>query len=485
VLDIITEKIKKLIPKTLNFKAGGMYLVSISLLLVLMCSVIIAITSRNLYESETTDMFAKANIISRIVSDSEEDYTIITNSLAGTEIRGLLLDGAGTVVFDTNHSDGIVGTVFTNNLLSGAFSGNQEYEIISQKKGARVLSVAVPVSEDGSINGVLFLEKELSNTARLISSIKWGMISFCLVIIIVIAVLSMCMGGMVTSPINEFVAVADEISKGNFNKRISAQKSTEMNRLADAMNYMTAELEHLEAKRRKFVSDASHELKTPMATIKLICDSITATDTPDMGMTMEFLSDLSDEVDRLTRIIENLLLLTKLDSEEMQISPELVDFGMMLQRIKNKLAPIALSKNITLSLDVMEDMPPVMLDYDRIWESVYNIVDNAVKYSKIGSVVRIQAQTDDENLSIRVTDSGKGIPDEFKDKIFDRFYRLDDSRARETGGTGLGLSIAKEAVLLHNGEIFVEDNPDGGSVFVIKIPSGSEQTKKQGGAAHE
>ena len=125
-------------------------------------------------------------------------------------------------------------------------------------------------------------------------------------------------------------------------------------------------------------------------------------------------------------------------------------------------------------------MPPVTLDYDRIWESMYNIVENAIKYSKIGTVVKITAEIKESMLTVRISDSGKGIPDEFKERVFERFYRLDDSRTRETGGTGLGLAIAKEAVVLHGGTISVEDNPEGGSCFVMTLPAGNDASGNGG-----
>lgn len=485
MLVIITEKIKKWFPISIRLRAGGIYLGVIIPAFLFMGIYIIVTVSRGLYNNEITDTFAKANIISSMVSetmtdntDREEYHRIISSGLAGTGLRGILLDGSGKVLYDTNGSANAEGMIFTSSFLSEAFSGQQQGEVAKNAEGKKVLSAAVPVEYAGNTIGVIYLTKELGGIQRLISSLGWGLATFFIAILIIIGVLSIGMGYMVKSPLSEFVTTAREISKGNFDKRIAPQKNAEMNQLAEAMNYMCAELEHLETKRRKFVSDASHELKTPMATIKLICDSIATTDAPDMGMVKEFLSDLSDEVDRLTRIIEKLLLLSKLDSEERRISPELVDFGMMLQRIKNKLAPMAVNKNITVALDVQEDMPPVMMDYDRIWESVYNIVDNAIKYSKIGSVVKVSAAVDEAELTVRVFDSGRGIPDEYKERVFERFYRLDDSRARETGGTGLGLSIAREAVLLHNGQLYAEDNPDGGSCFVMKLPIASEQASK-------
>lgn len=454
--------------------------VAVALLtLAVACIIIVAGTSSRLLKNAEGEMFEKANIISRVISvDMGGDYAAyINDSLMGTGIRGILLDESAAAMYDTE-TDGVRrGTVFTNSLITSSFLGNQESMHAKTNSGTETLSVCVPIYSDESICGALYLTRQLSEEKKIIDFLKFGFLSLAFVLAAVVGALSILQSRTVSVPMTDFIDAAQEISKGNFDRRIPIKGNKDLDRLAESMNYMCAELEHLENKRRKFVSDASHELKTPMATIKLVCDSITATENPDIAMVSEFLTDLSEEVDRLTRIIEKLLLLTKLDSGEAQFTPELVDFGMMLQRIKNKLTPMAVSKNITVSLDVPEDMMPMMLDYDRIWEAVYNVADNAIKYSKIGGIVKIRCICGDDIAELEVIDSGKGIPDEYKERIFERFYRLDDSRARETGGTGLGLSIAKESVLLHGGELFVVDNDDGGSKFVIKLPINHE--KKQ------
>jgi len=456
-------------------KVSLIYVAIVSVFLIIMFSYITSVVSDKLYSDAENEMLSKSNILSRTVSDYiDDDFSecdnIISQSLVGTGIHGMRFDGSGAVGYDSESSMGDSKFVVMNTLITAALGGEQKCEFSKDEDGELILSTAVPVFSEDEISGAIYLVKQYDGISDIMMSLKIGLLIFSILIALTAGVLGYGMSYVSSMPLNEFVSTAKEISKGNFDKRISVKGNREIDQLAEAMNYMCAELEHLETKRRKFVSDASHELKTPMATIKLVCDSITSTENPDIGMVTEFLSDLSEEVDRLTRIIEKLLFLTKLESEEVNISPELVDFGMMLQRIKNKLTPVAVSKNITITLDTQDDIKPILLDYDRVWEAVYNVVDNAVKYSKIGGNVKIVCTSDEEELVLQVIDCGKGIPDEFKERIFERFYRLDDSRARETGGTGLGLSIAKEVISLHNGKLYVEDNPGGGSCFVMRFP---------------
>lgn len=116
------------------------------------------------------------------------------------------------------------------------------------------------------------------------------------------------------------------------------------------------------------------------------------------------------------------------------------------------------------------ELAPLLIDYDRIWEAIYNITDNAIKYTRENGTVKISLKDDSNEIAVSISDSGVGIPEEERDKIFDRFYRIDDSRARDTGGTGLGLAIAKEAVLLHGGRIEVGESEYGGSEFTVYLP---------------
>ena len=333
------------------------------------------------------------------------------------------------------------------------------------------MSVAVPVKNGDQVAGAVYLIESVADIDRTVGHIKINLYLFSALISVLVGILSLGMSCVVTSPVDEVIAVAKEISKGNFEKRIPVKGHNELAQMAQTLNFMCSELESLEENRKKFVSDVSHELKTPLATIKLISDSIVSTPDPDPAMIQEFLGDLSEEVDRLTRIVERLLTLTKLDAkkEEPVLTP--VDFVVMLNAISRKLTPNAEARGIVLYTDFsVGTLEPIMLDYDKIWEAVYNITDNAIKYSPEGGFVKMSLEKGDGEVIVRVEDNGPGIPEAEKEHIFERFYRLDDSRARDTGGTGLGLAIAKEAVTMHGGKIEVSSEGEVGSIFSIHLP---------------
>lgn len=452
------------------------YVAAILVSMILLSTYVLGALTDNLYGTEMVNLYTKANIISDLIETPDgitpETETTIRQILSGSGMRSMVVKPDFRVGFDTNEDSDVIGdVVIRESIVKCMTDGEQAHAINKSNSDMTTMSVSVPLISGGKTVGVVYVVQSLYNTDMTIASIKNNLIVFAIIISILVAMLSLGISFMTTAPIGNFISVSKEFSKGNFNVKAKEKGPLELVEMAKALNYMSAELNEYEQNRKKFVSDVSHELKTPLATIKLICDSIVTTDNPNHEMIQEFLGDLSDEVDRLTRIVERLLTLTKMDSNQGSISATPVDFVVMVNAIIRKLTPNAENKNIALYSDYsVESLSPMLLDYDKTWEAIYNIVDNAIKYTPEGGYVKLGLELSGKSLLVKVEDNGPGIPDENKEKIFERFYRLDDSRARETGGTGLGLAIAKEVVTLHGGKIYVEDAENGGSIFVIEFP---------------
>lgn len=460
----------------MRFSMMSTYVAVILIALTLLSIYILGILSGNLYDSEKVKLFAKANIISDAVTDCYQidDSTrfSINQILSGTDIRTIVVDSNYRVCFDTNIDSDLNGKIIIREAINKCMAnGEQAFAVTQSSNETHTMSVAVPLAGKNATAGSVYLVESISDIDATIANIRRNLVLFAAIIIVLVAMLSLGLSLMSTAPIDNFIAVSKEISKGNFSIKAKEKGCSELVEMAKALNYMSSELDDFEQKRKKFVSDVSHELKTPLATIKLICDSIVTTDVPDPEMIQDFLGDLSDEVDRLTRLVERLLTLTKMDSN--QNSPKLtpVDFIVMLNAIVHKLTPNADLKNIVLYTDFsVDNLHPMMLDYDKIWEAVYNIVDNAIKYTPDGGFVKLGLELKNQTVCVHVEDNGPGIPEEEKEHIFERFYRLDDSRARDTGGTGLGLAIAREAVVLHGGSLYAENGKECGSIFTITLP---------------
>ncbi len=460
----------------MRFSMMATYVAVILISMILLSVYILGALTDNLYNSERVKLFAKANIISDLITTTDDinEYTqySVSQILSGSNMRSIIVDADCFVYFDSSEDSDLIGKIIMRESINKCMkNGEQASSIRVNNNDTTMMSVAVPLLDGERLVGAVYLVESLTDADMTIRNMRKNLIVFAIIISILVAILSLGLSIMTTAPIDNFISVAKEISKGNFNMKAKEKGTLELVEMAKALNLMSAELNDYEENRKKFVSDVSHELKTPLATIKLICDSIVTTDNPEPEMIQDFLGDLSDEVDRLTRIVERLLTLTKMDANQNVAALTPVDFEVMVNAIVRKLMPNAEAKDIVLFADFADlGLKPMMLDYDKIWEAVYNIVDNAIKYTPDGGFVKLELALDNKMVIIRVHDNGPGIPDEEKDKIFERFYRLDDSRARDTGGTGLGLAIAREAILLHGGEISVENSPEGGSVFVISLP---------------
>ncbi len=230
------------------------------------------------------------------------------------------------------------------------------------------------------------------------------------------------------------------------------------------------ESERLDAMRRDFVANVSHELKTPLTSIKSYTETLMSGYVDDEEMKQNFLSVIDSESDRMTRLVKDLLELSNFDSHKIKFSYELNDYIELVNNSTKKLELSAQSKNIKINIDYGKDKIYGFFDYHRMEQVVINIISNSIKYSKENGNIYIKLEVIDNNINMSFKDNGIGIPKEDINRIFERFYRVDKARSREMGGTGLGLSIVKEIIKAHNGEIIVESEIGEGTVFTISIP---------------
>ena len=242
--------------------------------------------------------------------------------------------------------------------------------------------------------------------------------------------------------------------------------------ISDAFNKMSGRMKALDDSRNEFVSNVSHELKTPITSMKVLADSLLSQENVPVELYQEFMGDMSEEIERENKIINDLLSLVKMDktansANTMNIKTE--NMNELVERILKRLRPIAATRNIEV---VYESFRPVTAEVDetKLSLAISNLVENAIKYNKENGWVHVSLNADHKNCYIEVADSGIGIPDEAKEHIFERFYRVDKSHSREIGGTGLGLAIARSAVVMHRGAIKVFSQLGEGTTFTIRIP---------------
>lgn len=453
------------------------YVLIILLALVLLSVYILSTLKDYFYDKERVNMYTKANVVANIVADSSDistaSLTASTRDLfADKPMRLLVLDTQSLVVYDNDADNSLKGKLFIRDTIKEALSGRDFYSVFQTEDHTTSMDVAVPILKNSATVGVVYLRESLTEVESFLSDIQYSMITLSIVVSLVVAILSALLASVVTAPLVRLTHMAEEIADGNFNQRVPVKGKDEIARLGEAFNTMSVKLLDLEEKRRLFVSDASHELKTPLATIKLLSESILQSPDIDPEMVREFLGDMTNEIDRLNRIIERLLALTRSDSQNTKIEFETVDLQKLIDTVIRKLRPLAAEKNIEVEFAAPADEPvEMLLDRDKIYEAVYNIVDNSIKYTGEGGHVTVRLSADVSKTVIEIEDDGIGIPKEDSGHIFDRFYRVDKARARDTGGTGLGLSIAAEAVNMHGGHIEVMSEEGVGSKFIIILPN--------------
>ncbi len=270
-------------------------------------------------------------------------------------------------------------------------------------------------------------------------------------------------------PLKNILRIIQRITEGQLHQRILIKGHNEFSQLGTAFNNMTEKLETVESSRQEFVSNVSHELKTPLSSIKVLSESILLQSDMPIEMYKEFLQDISSEIDRMTNIINDLLSLVKLDHKEAGLNIKETDINKMAEEILKRLYPLAEKKNIELFYESNKNM---IIDADEVKLSlaISNLVENGIKYTPNNGMVKLIVDGDHQNCFISVQDTGIGINEEEQGKIFNRFYRVDKTRDRETGGTGLGLAITHSAVLLHNGSIKVISKENNGATFVVRLP---------------
>ena len=244
---------------------------------------------------------------------------------------------------------------------------------------------------------------------------------------------------------------------------------TETRLLSEAFNKMLGRLKQLDDSREEFVSNVSHELKTPLTSMKVLADSLLAQKEVPVELYQEFMGDIAKEIDRENDIITDLLSLVKMDKKGTTLNIASVNINEMLELILKRLKPIAEKKNVEM---VLESFRPVVAEADEMKLSlaVSNLVENALKYNHENGWVHVSLNADHKYFYVKVADSGIGIPKEGQEHILERFYRVDKSHSREMGGTGLGLSIVRNAVIMHRGSVKVYSSEGEGTTFTVRIP---------------
>ena len=349
--------------------------------------------------------------------------------------------------------------------------GFQGMGTINYSRRHKYVEVTAPVKEaDGTISGVILVSASVDSLLRIRDTLQTKGMLIQLALAAVIVVLSVVASVVLVKPLGKITHSMEDLSKGDVEEIVSVSDYTETKAISDAYNNMIRRIRKQEDSRQEFVSNVSHELKTPLTSMKVLADSLTMQgDQVPVELYREFMEDIAAEIDRENKIINDLLSLVKMDKKNVDLNIQSININDLLELILKRLRPIAAKSDIEL---VFESFRPVVAEVDevKLTLALSNLIENAIKYNVESGWVHVSLNADHKFFYVKVADSGIGIPEEDQERIFERFYRVDKSHSREIGGTGLGLAITRNAILMHRGAIKVYSKPDEGTTFTVRVP---------------
>lgn len=335
--------------------------------------------------------------------------------------------------------------------------------------------VAAPADKGGTksasdtIVGVMLTSISSSSIAEIMDALNRRALILQTLLIMGGLILAVILSGALIKPFDRVTEAINKVKEEFTNEPIAVSDYVETEHIVDAFNQVLSRMKTLDDSRQEFVANVSHELKTPMASVKVLADSLLSQENAPAELYREFMKDIVSEIDRENQIITDLLALVKMDKTTQDLNIVSLNINDLTELILKRLRPLARRKDVEV---VFESMRPVVAEVDEVKLTLImtNLVENAIKYNKEHGWVKVTLDADHQFFMFEVSDSGLGIPEDSLAYVYERFYRVDKSHSREIGGTGLGLAITKSAVLMHKGSITVTSIEGEGTSFLVKIP---------------
>ena len=449
------------------------YVCIIGVLLVLMNTYPLLMNQNLIFRAKQTALTNQAALVTNTLVTADdltpEAVAQAVDQLEDLEVQRLVVtDEAGLVLYDTGEATA-VGRYLLQGEVVSALEGNDAFS--SRYAGGVIYSrFATPVMDRNQVAGAVYLYEEDSGQGTLLVELQRNLRLISVVVCLAVLVLFWAFSAFLSRRVNTLLGGMRTVRAGEYTHRIALPGHDELSQLAEEFNQLTGRLQVTEEERRRFVSDASHELKTPLASIRLLTDSILQDENIDKATAREFVADIGEATDRLIRISQELLELNRLD-EGRTVLQEAVDLNAQVGKAARLLLPLAESAEVTLETD-LEPGCAILCNQEDTMQILRNLMENAIKYNTPQGRVWVTTRRVGDRVRLEVADTGVGIPPEDMPKIFQRFYRVDKARSRAAGGTGLGLSIARDAVRRHGGEIAVAPREGGGTLFTVTFRVG-------------
>ncbi len=461
---------------SIRWRILASFLVIISVIFALTSTRLTEYVSGFLYEQrirqDSLSVERLADTAAPLFASADEEGLRESLLRAGGELGGrlLVLDRDGKVQFDTWAR--LMGTRLVTGEVQRVLSGGEtvSYGIHHTADEGWVAYCAAALTGGG---GALLYVRDVAEMMASLDGVRRDLTAVFSLAAIAAVAAALIFSHVLTRPINRLTQTIRRMGEGDLSVRVPVKGSGEMRRLAESYNTMAAQLEALDRSRNQFVSDASHELKTPLTAMKSLLEDVLYQPSMPEETRTEFLSDVDREIDRLTGIINDLLTLTRMDNGRLEIHAEPLSLSEGVQETLHMLRPQAEKRGQKLLADIDEDIR-IQGDPNKLSQVFWNLIENAIKYTPDGGTIEVRLRRRGNEAIFTVRDNGVGIPEEDLPHVFERFYRVDKARSRETGGTGLGLAIVKQLVNLHGGEVKVASVHGEGSVFTVILPAEAE-----------
>ena len=455
----------------MQFKYALSYISIIIGLLILMNTYPMAVSRDLIFSSKQSSLQGQALVVASSLSNLDVVKTDSVKQTINTlDITGLtqiiITDADGLVVYDTGENP-TVGNLAENSEISTALNGKDIFRS-KYSQGVFKSYAASPIFYNSEVNGAVYIYEYDSEQGGLLQGIQTNLGNISLVIAAGSVLIAFVFSQTMTRRIKAMLRAIKIVSSGNYSYKLTTVGSDELAELSCEFNNLTDRLQKTEEVRRRFVSDASHELKTPLASIRLLSDSVVQNKEMEPALVREFVQDIGHEADRLARTTEKLLSLTRLDGEA-AIETAAVDLKKVAENALHMLAPLADTQEVLLDFN-LEEGSIIRSTEDDAHQIIFNLAENGIKYNVKGGTLRVLLHKTADKVCMIFEDTGIGIPEADIPHIFDRFYRVEKARSSEMGGSGLGLSIVKDTVLQHNGEIEVAKGKSGGTRFTVIFP---------------
>ncbi len=429
--------------------------------------------------SKQTAMIEKcllaANEIEKLEVVNSTTVSEAVNQLGSLKVgRIIVVDQDGIAIYDSFTKESALGKCI---LLPEIAKAMQNQDVFTWSLANKVTTscVATPILSFGKISGCVYMSEQDVEQGALLDSLQRNIFTITLILELAVIIFSFFFSSTITKRLRKLMKSMRIIREGDYTHKVSLGGNDELTVLGDEFNELTQKLHASEERRRQFVSDASHELKTPLASIKLLTDSILQNEM-DMDTIHEFVEDIGNEAERLNRMSQKLLSLSYVESQD-DHPYEIVYIAPTAKKVVRMLSANAKENNIEI-ITHLEDDSTILVMEDDLYQIIFNLTENGIKYNKPNGKLELLLKRDGDNAVLTVRDTGVGIPEASIGHIFERFYRVDKARARKTGGSGLGLSIVKTLVERNKGEIFAESSLGEGTTITISFPVfDTEETK--------